>query len=81
MLVDHAVLQEDILKATLFASLASSTKFSVFTQPEEWYRQYIEIIQVLGFSLQAAVFSNYEMHSTNIYEIVHAILAVIITEL
>ena len=28
-------------------------KYSVFTDPQKWYKQYFEIIQVLGFSLQA----------------------------
>lgn len=46
--------KEDIKNATLFASLAASSKYDVLKEPENWYTQYFEVIQVLGFSLQAA---------------------------
>ncbi len=74
--------KEDIKNATLFASLASSSRFSVLDDPEDWYKQYFEIIQALGFTLQAADFSNYIMHSESmqIDKIILEILSGLLTE-
>ncbi len=58
-----AAVKEDIKSATLFASLASSSKHDVFSEPEKWYKEYFQILQVLGFSLQATDFSDYKMSS------------------
>ena len=74
--------KEDIKNASLFASLASTSKYSVFTDPEKWYKQYFENIQVLGFSLQAENFSalNMDSKSMQVDEIILEILTGLLTE-
>ena len=47
--------KEDIKNATVLSSLASSSNYDVLNEAE--------ILQVLGFVLQASDFSNYDMHS------------------
>ncbi len=75
--------KEDIKNATLFASLASTTKYKVNEDPSAWYQQYFQILQILGFSLQSSSsFSKYIMKSNSmkIDEIVLDILSGLLTE-
>ncbi len=37
--------KEDIKNTTLFASLASSTKYNVNEDPAAWYQQYFQVIK------------------------------------
>jgi len=52
--------KSDVLNSTLLAQLAASKKFDRYTQTEDWYKFYTDVLANVGWVMPSFVFRKYE---------------------
>jgi hypothetical protein len=75
-------MREDVLNSTLLAQLAANKKWDKLKKSEDWYKEYVGVLEHLGWVAQAFNFSEYNSTQTevNISKVVLELLAALVTE-
>jgi hypothetical protein len=55
-----AGLRSDVLMSCLLAQLAATKRFDRFSQPDEWYKLYKEVLENVGWVIQSYDFTRFE---------------------
>ena len=70
--------RNDVLNSVLLAQLAANKKFPDEGQILDWFREFIKVLNNLGWTIEAAEFSNFQS-STTIFEIENTIIDILTT--
>lgn len=57
--------KEDVLNSTMLAQLAANAKYDRFTQTEDWYKFYTEVMGKIGWVMQGFKFEKFQSNQTD----------------
>lgn len=70
--------RSDVLNSVLLAQLAANKKFPNEEQMIEWYKEFVETLNKMGWVIEGAEFSKFES-ATNIFEVENVIIDLLTT--
>jgi len=68
--------RSDVLNSVLLAQLAANKKFPDENQLVDWYKEFVRVLNNLGWAIEGAEFSNFESNGT-IFEVENAIISIL----
>ena len=68
--------RSDVLNSVLLAQLAANKKFPDENQLVDWYKEFVRVLNNLGWAIEAAEFSSFESNST-VFEAENAIISIL----
>jgi hypothetical protein len=68
--------RNDVLNSVLIAQLAANKKFPGETQVQDWYKSFVNVLNNLGWAIEAAEFSTFKA-SKDIFEVENAIIDIL----
>ena len=68
--------RSDVLNSVLLAQLAANKKFPDEDQLVDWYKEFVRVLNNLGWAIEAAEFSNFESDGT-IFEVENAVISIL----
>lgn len=57
--------KNDVLNSTLLAQLAANTAFDRWTNTENWYKKYVEVLENVGWVIESFNFTKYDSHTAS----------------
>lgn len=70
--------RQDVLNSVLLAQLAANTKFPEEENSLEWYKEFIRVLNNIGWTIEEAQFSRFNS-SHSVFEVQNAIIDIITT--
>ena len=70
--------RDDVLNSVLLAQLAANKQFPGDDQSLEWYKEFVKVLNNLGWDIEAAEFSHFESKD-DVFEVENVIIDILLT--